>query len=201
MERKERQRAELRETILAAARRIFLQDGFEGLTMRKIAEAIEYSPGTLYLYFESREQIAMQLVREGFEALGAALRPTVAIADSIERLHALAIAFIDYALNNTETYKLMLMEDAKYVYAAFVPTGDETEIEAGEQAFAILRDAVTAALADGTLRPIDPTFAAQAFWAGMHGAIALHVTCTDTIEDPRAVALLVADSMVAGLRA
>ena len=67
LERKERQRATLQQQILNAAREITILDRFAALTMRKIAEAIEYAPGTTYLYFKNRDEIAIQLCRQGYQ--------------------------------------------------------------------------------------------------------------------------------------
>jgi AcrR family transcriptional regulator len=202
-ERREREKAELRDTILAAARRIFLEEGPEALTMRRIADAIEYSPGTIYLYFESREQIALQLVREGFEKLVAALRPAVSgVEDPVERIRAIGTAYTEFGLNDPETYKLIFMENAKYVYAALSPqSGDAGEIEAGDRAFDFIASAVAQAVEAGAFKPVEPQLAAEAFWAGLHGALSLHITCPAMIGDIRALAVLVQDSMIAGLRA
>ena len=67
VERREREKAEFRQIVLDAARQIVLEEGFDALSMRKIADAIEYAPGTIYLYFESRDAIAFELCRGGFE--------------------------------------------------------------------------------------------------------------------------------------
>ncbi|GAC1547919.1 MAG: TetR/AcrR family transcriptional regulator [Candidatus Velthaea sp.] len=200
-ERKERQKAELRNTILAAARKIFLTEGAEAMTMRKIADAIEYSPGTIYLYFESREEIALHLVREGFEKLLDAFRPAIAVDDPVERLRAIGNAYIEFGLSDPETYNLIFMEDAKYVYAVMAPEGGKGEIEPGQRAFDVLATAVREAVECGQLRPVDPERGAEAMWAALHGVISLHITCPNMIGDVRAVATLISDAMLAGMRA
>jgi AcrR family transcriptional regulator len=88
-ERKTHQKQALRERILDAARRIVIREGFAALSMRKIADAIEYSPATLYLHFESRDEIARALCAEGYEQLLASFEPLAQIADPAERLKAL----------------------------------------------------------------------------------------------------------------
>ncbi len=201
-ERKERQKAELRDTILAAARRIFLEEGPQALTMRRIADAIEYSPGTIYLYFASREDIALHLVREGFEKLVAVLAPVVAaVADPVERIRGIGSVYIDFGIGDPETYKLIFMEDAKYVSAAFAPPSDAGgKLEPGDRAFDFLAHAVAQAVERGAFRPVDPELTAQALWAGLHGALSLHITCPAMMPDVRAVATLVRESMLDGLR-
>jgi AcrR family transcriptional regulator len=204
-ERRERQKAELRDTILAAARRIFIEEGAEALTMRRIADAVEYSPGTIYLYFESREAIAIQLVREGFEKLVAAIAPAAgAVADPVDRIRAIGAAYTEFGIADPETYKLIFMEDAKYVYAAMAPSaapGPCASDEPGERAFGVLAQAVAEAVARGVFRPVEAERAAEALWAGLHGALSLHITCPVMMPEVRAVATLVQESMLAGLRA
>src|SRR5579859_3721250 len=97
-ERKARQKADLRARILEASRAIVLADGFSGLTMRKIAQAIEYSPGTLYLHFAGREDIARALCIGGFRDLVAALVPAGAVPEPRARLEALAAAYVGFGL-------------------------------------------------------------------------------------------------------
>ena len=65
-ERKERDREELRRKIILTASDLISRDGHESLTIRKLARAIEYSPRTIYLYFEDKEQLLREIVEEGF---------------------------------------------------------------------------------------------------------------------------------------
>ena len=68
-ERKEQEKSEMRELILKTAMNLFLDKGFENITIRHIAEKIEYSPATIYLYFKNKDEILYTLRREGFEKL------------------------------------------------------------------------------------------------------------------------------------
>src|SRR3979411_1418687 len=92
-QRKERQRAELREQILAAARRIVLDEGFDALTMRKIGDAIEYSPADVSLYVQKREAIGRELCAESFEHLIAYMAPVAQIPDPYERLREIGRSY------------------------------------------------------------------------------------------------------------
>ena len=73
-QRREREKQEVRQSILTAAREIALQDGWQSVTIRKVAERIEYSPPTIYEYFASKDDILLELHREGFRQLAAALK-------------------------------------------------------------------------------------------------------------------------------
>ncbi|MBC8740591.1 TetR/AcrR family transcriptional regulator [Paraburkholderia sp. UCT31] len=117
-ERKNRQKQALRERILDAARRIVVGEGFAALSMRKIADAIEYSPATLYLHFASRDDIARALCAEGYARLLATFVPLVQIADPAERLKALGRAYVAFGVEHPETYRLIFMEDPSYTGAA-----------------------------------------------------------------------------------
>src|SRR4026207_1513834 len=99
-QRRERDRQEMRETILRAAIKLFSEESFEKVTMRRVAEAIDYTPGTLYWYFKDKDEIVFALHQRGFEMLFARQQPTMAIADPVERLRRLADVYLDFALEN-----------------------------------------------------------------------------------------------------
>src|SRR5437763_2620283 len=69
-ERQERDREAVRRSILDAARELFVSEGYQNVSMRKIAERIEYSPAAIYGYFESKDDIFFALAEEGFRLLG-----------------------------------------------------------------------------------------------------------------------------------
>jgi AcrR family transcriptional regulator len=134
-ERKTREKQALRERILEAARRIVIREGFAALSMRKIADAIEYSPATLYLYFASRDEIARALCTQGYAQLLASFEPLAQIADPAERLRALARAYVAFGVAHPQTYRLIFMEDPTYLGAALGGKGrGEGEGEAAQAA-------------------------------------------------------------------
>jgi AcrR family transcriptional regulator len=174
-ERKTRQKLELRERILDAARRIVMREGFGALSMRKIADAIEYSPATLYLHFDSRDAIARALCAEGYAQILATFEPLAAIADPAERLKAIGRAYVGFGVAHRETYRLIFMEDPSYTGAALAGESDD---ESGDAAFRLLVDSIDALKAAGRLPGAsDSHVCAEAFWATLHGIVALHLTC------------------------
>jgi AcrR family transcriptional regulator len=189
-ERKERQRAELREQILAAARRIVFDEGFEALTMRKIAEAIEYSPATIYLHFESREAIGRQLWTEAFAHLMAYFTPLAAIADPGERLRAIGRAYARFGLENAEEYKLIFMTDEKYMEALFGDRarrercGREESEDPGQGPFDFVVETVRDGIRSGAIADQDPVLLAEALWSSIHGVVSLELTCKKVLESP-----------------
>jgi AcrR family transcriptional regulator len=183
-ERKERQRAELREQILTAARKIVLDEGFEALTMRKIGEAIEYSPATIYLYFENREAIGRQLCSEAFEHLVAYMAPVAQIADPLERLRGVGRGYTRFGFENPAEYRLLFMTDAAFMETLFPPDAEIDSDDPGERAFQFLVDAVIAAQAAGAVGAGDAVALAEMLWTACHGIVSLALTCARVLETP-----------------
>ena len=168
-QRRERDRQEMRETILRAAMKLFVEESFEKTTMRRIADAIEYTPGTLYWYFKDKDEILFALHQRGFETLFAMQQPAMAVADPVERLRMLAEIYINFALENPLYYDLMFISSA---------TGRcierDHEWKVGETAYGVLRETVRQIIAAGRMRGTDdPDVAAYACWAAVHGIASL----------------------------
>ena len=200
-ERKERQRAELREQILAAARRIVLDEGFDALTMRKIGDAIEYSPATIYLYFENREAIGRQLCAESFEHLISYMTSAGQIADPYEHLRGIGRCYTRFGFENPEEYRLLFMTDSAFMQALFPPDEPADPKNAGERAFQFVVDAFRAAQAAGVIRPDgDPVALAEMVWTACHGVVSMALTCPRALETPpEALADTLCDTMLRGL--
>jgi AcrR family transcriptional regulator len=168
-ERREREKEEIRHKILDAARELFAAEGYERVTMRRIAEAIEYSPTTIYLHFEDKDDLVRALCHEDFGRLLEAMRLAPASADPIEAIRQLGRAYCAFALEHPNQYRFMFM----------TPVGQEEKLEGlnpGELSFAHLLDAVKRAIAAGRFRPIAPVTAAQVLWMGVHGVAAALIT-------------------------
>jgi AcrR family transcriptional regulator len=179
-ERKERQKAELRQQILKAARDIVLRDGFAALTMRKIADAIEYAPGTLYLYFESRDEIAKQLCIQGYQELLDFLQPVAAIADARDRLIAIAESYVCFGMTHAATYRLIFMEDPKITSAALAEVPIDASDGPGIQAFQLLvRVFDDLKTNHGLVMEADSAQFAQLLWTSLHGIVSLKLTCSN----------------------
>jgi AcrR family transcriptional regulator len=175
VERREREKAEFREQVLRAARKIVLKEGFEALSMRKIADAIEYAPGTIYLYFKSRDDIAAELTHRGFEELLRALEPAARLKDPAERLERLGPLYVRFAVEHPETYRLIFMES--YTEAVFDAKDSSGP---GEQALQILIDAFDELRAQGRLAGEGSSKQlADVFWCAVHGIASLKLTCRE----------------------
>jgi len=173
-QRRERERTELRGRILDAARDIVRREGFGALTIRKIADAIEYAPGTLYLYFENRDAIAQELSFEGFRKLLEAFAPAEKLEDPLARLEAIGRAYVRFGMKNPETYRLIFMEDPQLTTAVFKAAGDDP----GQRAYRALIEPLEELRRAGRLLPgADVQALADTLWATVHGIVSLKLTC------------------------
>lgn len=177
-ERRERERQEVREKILEAARDLFASEGYEAVTMRKIADRIEYSPTAIYLHFKDKEAVVRELCELDFLALAQEFGGIAAIADPVERIRAAGLAYADFGVRHPNHYRLMFMTPHPH------HADEETPIEKGnpdEDAYAFLLGAVGEAIAQGRFRPGagDPELIAQTLWAAIHGVVSLQITKAD----------------------
>lgn len=184
-ERKQRHRAELRDRILDAARAIVLREGFAALTLRKLAAAIEYAPGTIYLHFAGRDDIARQLCVAGFRELLAALAPAAAEPEPRARLAAILVAYVRFGIANPETYRLILLADPAVTGAALPSDLLAKPEDPGAQAFMLLVRALEALRDAGRIAAdADPIALAKVAWAGAHGVVSLKLACAALQSTP-----------------
>ncbi len=159
----------MREAILAAAMKLFLDESFEKTTMRRIAQAIEYTPGALYSYFKDKDEILFALHQRGFDQLFAVQVPALSIADPVERLRRLGEIYIEFALANPQTYDLMFIASKT---GHSIEEADEWHC--GERAYGVVRDTMREIIESGRLRATsDPEVAAFAAWSAVHGIVSL----------------------------
>lgn len=175
-ERRVREKSEIREKILDAARELFVEFGYEGVSMRKVAERIEYSPTAIYLHFANKESLFRELCTKDFLALAEQFRELRTITDPGERLSACGCAYVEFAVANPSHYKLMFMTS----YPRALPLTDEQFSHRGnpnEDAYAFLLGVVRAEMAAGAFREdlTDPEVVAQTLWAAVHGVASLEI--------------------------
>ena len=107
-ERRLRDQQELKQSVLEAARAIALAEGWSNVTMREIAERIEYSHAAIYDYFASKDVLLLELVHEGFRLLGADLELARTQAhDPEEAIRLIAHGYLGFAWRYPELYRLM----------------------------------------------------------------------------------------------
>ena len=101
-ERKEREKMEMHDRILQAATVMFLEDGYEKTSIRNIADKIEYSPATIYLYFKDKDELFFAIHNIGFQLLLKEMEKAGKIKNPLKRLREIGITYIEFALKNPE---------------------------------------------------------------------------------------------------
>ncbi|KOY55271.1 TetR/AcrR family transcriptional regulator [Streptomyces sp. XY332] len=163
-ERKERERAERERLIVATARELAEQQGWDAVTTRRLAERIEYSQPVLYSHFRGKREIIGAVALEGAAELAAAVRAATAAADGPrERVAALARAYLDFAARNPAVYDALFQLDGGLAYA------QEDTPEPLKDAFAALLECLADVAGDG----VHPGMFTEVFWAALHGLATL----------------------------
>ena len=194
-ERQERERRSTRRAILDAARQLFVDEGFSNVTMRRIADRIEYSPSAIYSYFENKDDIFLQLAEEGFRLL---MEPSVRTpsGDPLDDLKRHYHRYHEFACTHPEYFAVMFFERT-------LPT-----VRNHEQ-FAFLRDLteqgprLLRACVDAGMIPdaVDIDAAARVLWAAVHGPAVIRVSWPVAAELADALSHNVLEAVLAGLRA
>lgn len=199
-ERREREREEIRGRILEAARELFASDGYEAVTMRRIADRIEYSPTAIYFHFKDKETLLKELCSIDFHSLARQFGPIGKIGDPIERLRRAGHAYIRFGVEHPNHYRLMFMTPH--------PPIDDPDLDKGnpeEDAYAFVRAIVADAIEQHLLRPElkDVDLVTQTVWAAVHGVVSLDIAkCNDPWVDWRAMkkrAEAMVEAIVAGI--
>ncbi len=173
-ERRARQKRYLRQEILDAASELFVREGFENVSMRRIAEKIEYSPTTIYLYFKDKSELLEQVCAETFSRLLQRLKKIhEQPGEPLERLRRGLLTYIEFGLENPHHYRATFMMPLP---EGFDEKKQKDPEAPGMQAFDFLRRCVDEALAAGKLRLEDAELASQTLWAGIHGVTSLLIT-------------------------
>ena len=199
-ERREREKLATRQLILDAARDLFVEDGYDAVTMRKIAEKVEYSPTAIYLHFADKEALMVELSICDFDAFTKAFGQVPDDLDPVLRLRGLGHALIRFALEHPNQYRLLFMTPRPE------PTEEVLARKPAETAYELLLGTVRAAMEAGVVHPArDPHESAQLLWGSLHGLVALHLVMPKKGHVPMVPVQRLADAamelLVAGLQA
>ncbi|WP_405992660.1 TetR/AcrR family transcriptional regulator [Streptomyces sp. NBC_00986] len=171
-ERKERERAGRERLIVATARELAEQQGWDAVTTRRLAERIEYSQPVLYSHFRGKREIIGAVALEGAAEMAAALRAATSAATSTAtsaadasraKVTALARAYLDFAARNPAVYDAMFQLDGGLAFAR------EDTPEPLKDAFAALLESLGEVAGDG----VHPGLFTEVFWAALHGLATL----------------------------
>jgi AcrR family transcriptional regulator len=176
LQRRERERGEVRSLIMETARRLFAAEGYSAVSMRRIADAIEYSATAIYVHFKDKESLIRELCTEDFGRLAGEFVRLAKVKDPIERIRQAGHLYIQFAVKHPNHYRLMFMTPMDAV-----PVEDDHECGKGnpeQDAYAFLLQSVQEALRARRFasRYKDPRVLAQTFWAAVHGVASLEIT-------------------------
>ena len=162
-ERKERERAGRERLIVATARELAEQQGWDAVTTRRLAERIDYSQPVLYSHFRGKREIIGAVALEGATELATAVRTATATAGGPrERVYALAHAYLDFAARNPAVYDAIFQLDGGLAFA------HEDTPAPLKDAFAALLESLGEVAGDGVAPALCATF-----WAALHGLATL----------------------------
>jgi len=177
---RERRQQRTQHAIIEAARQIIRETGIDGLSMRAIADRIDYSPAGLYEYFGSKEEIVAAVCTQNFERFAKRLAQVDKTLAPTDYMLELGLAYIDFAVRNPDSFLLMfttfplLLGERKQL-----PHFDAEAMTADDNAFAILVHGVQRCVDEGIYQPkpgFDVLEMAYASWAQVHGLAMLRIT-------------------------
>jgi len=173
-ERREREKSETRDKILDAARELFVSEGYEGVSMRKVAEKIEYSPTAIYVHFADKNELFHELCRQDFARLQEVVA-TEMPSDPIERLRKIGRNYIQFGERFPNHYVFMFMTP----HPEHDLDEQDRQIVGNPEvdAYAFLKWAVEEAINAGCFREgvHDAELVSQTLWASVHGVISLNI--------------------------
>jgi AcrR family transcriptional regulator len=173
-ERREREKQVTRESILTAAHRIAKLEGWPALTIRKVADEIEYSTPMIYEHFANKEEILLELMRAGYQQLIASMQQArLSTEDRRERLFNIVDAYWTFAQNNPELYQIMNG-------LAGVPLDHQETARAGLAAGMVPLAALEDWAQTSGIVLEDAFGAVETAWGLMHGIVSL--TLVDRIQ-------------------
>ncbi|MEY9864446.1 AcrR family transcriptional regulator [Catenulispora sp. GAS73] len=166
-ERKQRERAQRERLIVATARELAEDQGWDAVTTRRLAESIEYSQPVLYSHFRGKREIIGAVALEGATELAAALRSAASAASTADgpraRVTALARAWLDFAERNPAVYDALFNLDGGLAFA------QEDTPAPLKDAFGALLETLGEVAGDG----VHPGVFTELFWAALHGLATL----------------------------
>ncbi len=171
-DRKEREKQEMKKLIIDAALRMFVEDGYEKTSIRNIADKIEYSPGTIYLYYKDKDELLYAVQKVAFSKMLEAFQQEATSRSPWKRLEQIAYTYVNFGIRHPDLYDLM------FIIRAPMNTAEKKgDWDNGDACFNYLTDTISECMEKGLLRYSDPRVAALSIWSMGHGLVSLQVRC------------------------
>jgi AcrR family transcriptional regulator len=192
-DRKQRQKEEIRASILDTAWELVVSEGWQSFSIRKIADAIEYSVPVIYSHFENKDAILLEFNRKGFQLLADSVAEAKAGLDKpAEQIRAMGRAYWKFAFSNKEYYQLM--------FGLGIPTCETVNrIPAIVEYGNIVTESIVAMAGPGKKPPFDPFLKYQSFWSMLHGLVSINMSAlghSDKIEHEEGMPLKVLEDVM-----
>jgi AcrR family transcriptional regulator len=168
LERKERDRVEMRQRIIDVAIEMFVHDGYEKTSIRNIAEKIEYSPATIYLYYKDKDELLYDVQALAFDKLGQTFQAQVTATDPLKRLEQIMKTYVRFGKKNPELYDLMFI-----IRAPMNVVEDKGMWLNCHDSFGALVQCLTECIEKKLIRFNDVMVAALSVWSLGHGLVSL----------------------------
>lgn len=177
-DRKEREKLEMKRLIIEAAMKAFLEEGYEKTSIRNIADKIEYSPGTIYLYYKDKDELLYEVQREAFGKLYEAFVLHAPSKSPWKRLEQLSHAYMNFSREHPDLYDLMFI-----IRAPMNKVEEKAGWENGDACFNYLMACVSDCIDKKLLRYTDNRVAALSIWSFIHGLVSLNIRCRFKVMD------------------
>ncbi len=184
VERRQRQKEEVRNSILTAAWEQVLAEGWASLSIRKIADAIEYSVPVIYSHFASKDAILLEFTRQGFQRLiGQIKESALCEKEPAERLEGIAQAYWQFAFDNREYYQLM--------FGLGIPTCETANhIVEMRQFSQVITITINQLIADGPNADADVYLKFKTYWSILHGLVSIQMIDSTAATNKESTAVL-----------
>ena len=170
-ERKAREKEELRGKIITAALDMYIAEGYDHVSIRKIADVVEYSPATIYLYFQSKDELMFFVQQEAFSRFFEFLAPALSIKDPVEQLRGLGRKYMEFGMANPQLYDLMFILQSPMKVVEIENKG----WECGFETFQLLEVVVQNCQNAGYFPGRDSHEVALQNWGLVHGLMSLYL--------------------------
>ena len=175
LERKEKQKLEIKKLILDAAMQLFMQEGYENVSIRKIADLIEYSPTTVYLHFKDKNEIFYHLHESGFAKMIEFNSNLASISNPLIRLYKMGENYIQFGIEYPQFYEIMFIQNEPMQSLIDQMGGDCKDWSLGDNALNQLKGILMECMDKNLIKkgPIDSV--ALAIWGMVHGLVSLYI--------------------------
>ena len=161
---------DLRSRISLTAQELFLSDGVEGVSMRKIAERVGVTPTAIYRHFRDKEEVLEEIINAGLATLSKYLAPALEAEDPYQRLRRLIDAYLRFSLEQPQYFDLAFLVPGRTIHIS------EQLIRESGRTFEMAVEQVALCMETGIFRKEDPIEVAVCLWSVAHGLIMLRRT-------------------------